>query len=48
MPEPRTDKYRLIEIKNRIAKHFTQSDWRELGVLTDQYDLRSPVTSCMT
>ena len=30
---------RLIELKDRIAKHYRESEWLELGTLTDEFDL---------
>ena len=29
----------MIELKNQIVKVFNESNWRELGALTDTYDL---------
>jgi hypothetical protein len=29
----------LIQLKNRIAKHFGNSEWLELGTLVNQFDL---------
>jgi len=28
----------LIEVKNQIAEHFTESDWLELGIILDSSD----------
>jgi hypothetical protein len=29
----------LIEVKNQIAEHFTESDWLELGIILDLSDI---------
>jgi hypothetical protein len=39
MPGKREINWELLRLKDLIEKHFTQSDWKSLGLLTNQFEL---------